>query len=378
LTYSKSIFYAIISAYILSRAIFLSFMILFDLSSHWRFRVRPMPEFSRGVATMIELDTVFTKQVGCKYPIIGGAMYPCSNPELVAAVSKAGAIGIVQPASMVYVHKRDFRAGIRFIREQTSNPIGVNLLIEKSSKTYLERNKTWLEASLAEGVRFFITALGDPRWVVDIAKKHGAVVYHDVTAGKWAAKAVEGGVDGLICVNSRAGGHAGHLGPKELLEEVKSFGLPVICAGGIGDEKDFVSALSLGYAGVQIGTRFIATTECTAHADYKNAILAAESKDIVLTQKITGVPVAVIKTPYIEKIGITPGPVARFILAHPRTKHFARMFYTLRSFWQLKKSNEKGSSYKDFFQAGKSVAGIKKIEPAEDIIRRFVEYAAKA
>jgi len=299
-------------------------------------------------------------------------MYPCSNPELVAAVSKAGGIGIVQPVSLVYVHKHEFRAGLRLIRELSgSAPIGVNLLIERSSKIYLERNRQWLLAALDEGVRFFITALGDPRWVVEQAKARGALVYHDVTELKWAEKALHGGVDGLICVNDRAGGHAGTLSPDRLLKDLQSFGVPLICAGGIGSERGFVEALRLGYGGVQLGTRFIATTECQAHPDYKNAILKASAEDIVLTRKITGVPVAVINTSYIKRRGIQTGPLASFLLRGARTKHLARLFYSIRSLWHLKKSLQKGSAFGDFFQAGKSVDDIDAVEPVSTIIERF-------
>lgn len=322
------------------------------------------------------LETPFTRKVGIRYPIIGGAMYPCSNPELVAAVSRAGGIGIVQPVSLTYVHKHDYREGLRLIKKLADDkPIGVNLLIEKSSKIYLERNKQWLVQALDEGVRFFITALGDPRWVIDLARPRGAVVYHDVTSRKWADKALKGGVDGLICVNSRAGGHAGDESPDELFRNLKDLGVPLICAGGIGGEGRFVEALKTGYAGVQLGTRFIATTECKAHPDYKNAILKAEAKDIVLTKKITGVNVAVINTDYIARTGTEPGFLAKTLLAGSKTKHFARMFYSLKSIWQLRESLNKGSAYKDFFQAGKSVEDIDAVEPVQKIIDRFAAAA---
>ena len=143
-------------------------------------------------------------------------MYPCSNPELIAAVSGAGGIGVIQPISMSYVHGHDLREGIRLIRSMTTNPLGFNALIEKSVSAYEERMKRWIDIALEEGVRFFITALGNPRWVVDKVHAVGGVVYHDVTERKWALKALDGGVDGLICVNGRAGGRQ-CLSPAELL-----------------------------------------------------------------------------------------------------------------------------------------------------------------
>lgn len=307
-------------------------------------------------------------------------MYPCSNPELVAAVSNAGGIGIVQPVSLTFVHGHDYREGLRLIRKLANGrPIGVNLLIEASSKKYLERNQQWLDIALEEGVRFFITALGDPSWVVERVKSTtGAVVYHDVTARQWAEKAMKAGVQGLICVNNRAGGHAGQEPPEKLLSDLKSFGVPLVCAGGIGCEDEFTQALRLGYSGVQMGTRFIATTECSAHLDYKTAILKAKARDIVLTRKITGVPVSVIKTDFIARMGTETGPIANFLLKSNRTKHFARMFYTLKSIIQLKKSLKQGSKYKDYWQAGKSVEHIELVESCETIIRRFETSAHQA
>lgn len=323
------------------------------------------------------LETDFTRHAKIAYPIICGAMYPCSNPELIAAASEAGGIGIIQPISLTYVHKYDFREGIRYIRSLTSKPIGFNLLIEKSVKRYEDQMKAWLDIALEEGVRFFITALGNPRWVVDRVKPLGGVVYHDVVNRRWAEKALESDIDGLICVNNRAGGHLGSETPERLVETLRGLGKPLICAGGIGDERDFVRALDMGYAGIQMGTRFIATTECKTHPDYKEAILKAHADDIVATEKISGVPVAVIKTPYIEKMGLKAGPIARMLLKNSRTKHWMRTFYAINSLRQLKNTLEKGSAYKDFWQAGKSVDGIDKIEPAGDIIRRFAEFAGQ-
>jgi nitronate monooxygenase len=321
------------------------------------------------------LATKFTQQVGIEVPLICGAMYPCSNPELIAAVSDAGGIGVIQPISMSYVHGHDLRVGIRKIRELTAKPIGFNAIVEKSSQIYMDRMKKWIDIALEEGVRFFVTALGNPAWVVKAVHAVGGIVYHDVTDRRWAERALEGGVDGLICVNNRAGGHAGGKSPQDLLAELGSLGVPLICAGGIGDENDFRKVLELGYAGAQLGTRFIATTECRAHDDYKAAILRAQERDIVLTDKISGVPVAVIKTPYIEKVGLKANPVMRQLLRHPRTKHYARMYYSLKSVWQLKRASLQGMNYKDYFQAGKSVETIAAIEPAGAIVGRFAKAA---
>ena len=324
---------------------------------------------------MSELETNFTKDAGIKIPLICGAMYPCSNPELVAAASDAGGLGIIQPISMTFVYKYDLREGIRYIRSLTDRPIGFNALVEKSSNVYQDRMRDWIDIALEEGLRFFVTALGNPSWVVKKVHNVNGKVYHDVTNLKWAKKAAECDVDGLICVNSNAGGHSGEKLPDILFEELSHLNLPLICAGGIGSEDDFTSALKKGYAGVQMGTRFIATTECHAHSDYKQAIVNASAKDITMTDKISGVPVSIIKTPYIEKTGTRAGWLAKKLLRHPKGKHYMRMFYTLKSAWQLKQASLNGANYKDFFQAGKSVEKIDKIESAKTIIERYAKAA---
>jgi len=324
----------------------------------------------------MSLETAFTRHAGIEVPLICGAMYPCSNPELIAAVSAAGGLGIIQPIAMSFVHKHDLRDGIRWIRARTDKPIGFNAIVEKSSKVYEDRMRKWIDVALEEGVRFFVTALGDPRWVVDKVHAVGGVVYHDVTERKWAEKALDGGVDGLICVNREAGGHAGSRSAEVLWDELSSLAVPLVCAGGVGDEAGFVRALELGYAGVQLGTRFIATAECHAHDDYKRAILRAKPEDIVLTERISGVPVAVIRTPYVDKVGTQASFLMKRALRHPTLKHYARMYYSVKSIFELRKASLQGVSYKDFFQAGKSVAGIDQIEPAGEIVRRFAAAAA--
>jgi nitronate monooxygenase len=92
----------------------------------------------------VRARTALTDALGIEVPLICGAMYPCSNPELVAAVSAAGGIGIVQPLSLTYVHGHDFRAGLRLIRRLTERPVGVNLIIEQSSRKYLRRVPGWI------------------------------------------------------------------------------------------------------------------------------------------------------------------------------------------------------------------------------------------
>lgn len=316
------------------------------------------------------METPFTRHAGVAVPLICGPMYPCSNPELVAAVSKAGGLGVIQPISLTYVHGHEFRQGLRFIRSMTDRPVGFNALIEASSKIYLARMQRWIDVALEEGVRFFITSLGNPEWVCRRVHAVGGVVYHDVTEARWAQKGADGGVDGLIAVNERAGGHAGSRSAEALLDELRPFGLPVIAAGGIGTPEEFAQHLRMGYAGAQLGTRFIATPECRASDAYKQAIVAAEATDIVHTERLTGVPVAVIRSPWIERLGTRAGPFARWMLRGRWRKHWMRTLYMLSSARRLRKSLV-SENQDDYWQAGMSVAGIRSIVPAAEVVRSF-------
>ena len=319
------------------------------------------------------IDTPFTRQLGIDYPIIAGAMYPCSNPELVAAASAAGGIGIVQPISLTYVHGYDFRQGLRLIKSLTDRPVVMNALIEQSSKKYRHRMQQWIDIALQEGVRFFVTSLGKPGWVVRQVHETNAIVYHDATEAKWAAKGLDDGVDGIIAVNNRAGGHAGKFDSDSLFKQLVDFKVPIICAGGIGSATDFVKALETGYAGIQMGTRFIASHECNASDAYKQAIIAANESDIVLSERITGIPVSVINTPYIQNTGLQAGKIASWMLRSNKSKHLIRTLYALKSLYQLKHASQDTSGNRDYWQAGKSVAGIDNIESVDAIIKHYAD-----
>ena len=314
----------------------------------------------------------FCRILGIRHPVIGGPMYPCSNPELTAAVSESGGIGVLQPISLTYVHGHDFREGIRLMRRLTDRPIGMNALIEKSSRKYHQRMSEWLDIALEEGIRFVVTSLGKPDWVVERVHAAGGLVYHDVTEMKWARIGLDNGVDGLICVNNRAGGHAGRRSMQQLYDELAGLGVPLVCAGGIGASADFRRALDYGYAACQLGTRYIASFECRASEAYKQAIVEAGEEDIVLSERVTGIPVSLLNTDFVERSGTRPGRLARWLLRGPRTRHWMRIFYGLKSIWQLKRASLDESGEQDYWQAGKSVAAIDDIDSCETIMRRLV------
>lgn len=332
-------------------------------------------------AAVTDIQQKFLHHCRATVPIIGGAMYPCSNPELVAAISREGGIGIIQPIALTYAHKYNFAEGLSHIHSLTDAPVGMNVIVEKSSRVYEGIMRKWVDQALEAGIRFFVTSLGNPRWVVEKAHARGGFVYHDVTNEKWARKALTGGVDGLIAVNNRAGGHVGELGLTELYQALSSLGVPIVAAGGIASAAELRQCLDLGYAGAQLGTRFIATTECSALMPYKQGIVDAGEKDIISTEKISGVPVSVIRTPHIERVGTTVSWLSRRLLRHRRTKHLYRTLISLRSLRSLpgvlQKKNQqhrgKQGGYQSYWQAGKSVENIHAIASVRDVMKELCE-----
>lgn len=303
-------------------------------------------------------------------PVVCGPMYPGSNPELVAAVSEAGGLGVVQPVTMTYAYQHDFREGLQLIKKLTNKPFGVNFTLLDGNKRYEKRLHEWMDISIEEGTSFFLTSLGNPKWVVERAHANGIVVYHDVTNRRFAEKAANAGVDGLNCVNNRAGGQTGELSAKELYDALHDLGLPLVCAGGVSDEAEFLKVLDLGYAAVQMGTRFLATEECQIPDDYKQGIVRSEEKDIVWTNKLAGTTSSVIRTPDIEKGGLMVNPLFGFLLRQRSTKKIMRTLLLLRSIRTHKKVVQT-PGYGQIWQAGKGVGTIHKIEPAGDIVERF-------
>ena len=313
----------------------------------------------------------FLADTGAETPIVCGPMYPGSNPELVAAVSESGGFGIVQPVSMTSLYGHDFREGLKLIKNLTNKPFGVNFTIfGGANKKYHEQMKEWMEISIEEGIKFFLTSLGKPDSVIKTAKEYGIKVYHDVPNKKVALAMRDSGVDGLNCINWRGGGQTGMQSAEQFIEELNDIGIPLICAGGIGNKADYQQALHMGYAGVQLGTRFLATTECKITASYKQAIVDSAEEDIVWTNKIAGNNSSVIKTDDIMKGGLRTGPIINYMLRKRSLKKYARM-------WLMSKGirNYSKTAFDDnvkFWQAGKGLGNIKSVETVADVMRSLV------
>jgi len=317
----------------------------------------------------------FLQDTGAKVPIICGPMYPGSNPELVAAVSDAGGFGVVQPVTMTSLYRHDFREGLQLIKKLTDKPFGVNFTIfGGANKKYHELMKQWMEIALEEDVKFFLTSLGKPHEVVKRAKQHGIKVYHDVPNKKIALAMRDAGVDGLNCINWRAGGQTGSQSAEQFIEELGDIGIPLICAGGVGNADDFQKVLDMGYAGVQMGTRFLATKECKVTNAYKQAIVDSTEKDIVWTNKIAGNNSSVIKTDDIMRGGLRTGPIINFMLRRPKLKKYARMYLLSRG-----AKNYNKTAFNDnvkYWQAGKGVGNITSVKTAKEVVEEFSVFSA--
>ena len=316
------------------------------------------------------------KDTGATIPIIKGPMYPGSNPELVAAVSEAGGFGVVQPISLTHLYGHDFREGLRLIKSLTNKPFGVNFTLLDNAK-YKKQMDEWMEISIDEGIKFFLTSLGKPDKIVRYAETHGVTVYHDVHTPKVARKVADMGVHGLNCLNDTMGGQTGNRPAEVFAEELQRGGfdeLPLVQAGGVGDADGLRRALDLGYAGAQLGTRFLATHECKITDSYKRAICEATSSDIVWTNKLAGTNSSVIRTEQMEKGGLRVNAFVAFLLQNSYTKLLARTWLLTRAIEQYKKVAF-DESYEYGWQAGKGVDSIHAVESCAEVLARFGEEA---
>jgi nitronate monooxygenase len=273
--------------------------------------------------------------------------------------------------ALTHLYGHDFRKGLQLIKELSDNkPFGVNFTILPNKK-YMKMMDEWMEISIDEKVPLFLTSLGKPDAIVKKAHSCGIKVYHDVHSTELAKRAADAGVDGLNLLNSSMGGQTGSLAADTFIKEVAKLNLniPLICAGGIGDENDFSQALTMGYSGVQMGTRFLATYECKVAESYKNGIVNATVEDIVLTNKLAGVNSSVIRTPTIMEGGLRTNWLVSLLLRNSYTKTLARTLLLTRTVGLYKRAAF-DDSYQ-LWQAGKGVGRIHSIEAVDTIMNRL-------
>jgi enoyl-[acyl-carrier protein] reductase II len=233
------------------------------------------------------LRTEICELLGIEFPIIQGGMAWVATAELAAAVSNAGGLGIIgagnAPADFVINE-------IRKVKKLTDKPFGVNIML---LSPFVE---DVIQAVYEERVPVITTGAGNPAKYIPMFKEIGTKVIPVVPSVALAIKMEKYGVDAVIAEGIESGGHVGELTTMVLVPQVvDAVNIPVIAAGGIADGRGLVSALALGAKGVQLGTVFVCAEECTAHDNYKNAIIKAGDRGTIVTGRITGHPVRIIK-----------------------------------------------------------------------------------
>jgi nitronate monooxygenase len=201
----------------------------------------------------------------------------------------------------------------------------------------------------------------------------GTKVFCDVTNLEYALKVQKLGADGVIAVNNRAGGHCGPISPEELIPHlVKNLSIPVISAGGIASKKDIDHVLSLGAAGVSVGTIFLASSEAPLSEDYRKALVDYGEKDIVLTTKMSGSHLTVINTPYVQSIGTKATFLERLANKNKWLKKYIKMIIFIKGMRTIEKSAFK-ATYKTVWCAGPAIEHIHSIRPLRQIMKDLTE-----
>lgn len=307
-----------------------------------------------------------TKLLGIKYPVIMAPMFLVTNVDMMTEALNSG-IAAAIPA-LNFRSDEDFRDAITTIRTRTEGPIGVNLIVNKSNVKLKKQLETCTELK----VDFIITSLGSPKEVIQKCKPLGIKVFCDVIDLKYALKVQDLGADAVIAVNSMAGGHAGKIAPDPIIKElVAKLDIPVISAGGISTRDDVDHIIELGAAGVSVGTIFIASEESDVSDDYKNALVKYSAKDVILTDSISGTPLTVINTPYVQGLKHEAGKFKKFLLKNRRFKKLAKMFVMLKGMKSIKRAAQK-PTYKTVWVAGPSIENIVEIKPVKEIVRSLV------
>ena len=216
---------------------------------------------------------------GIKYPIIQGGMIWCSGWELASAVSNAGGLGLIGSGSM---YPDVLRKHIKKCKAATDKPFGVNIpLLYPDIEAHVN-------IIIEEGVRIVFTSAGSPKKYTARFQEHGIKVVHVIANKKFALKCVEAGVDAIVAEGFEAGGHNGaeEITTMCLVPMIaNAIAIPLIAAGGVGSGKAMLAAMVLGADGVQIGSRFIASEECSAHVNFKNKVVNADEGETDLTLK---------------------------------------------------------------------------------------------
>ena len=290
-----------------------------------------------------------------QYPLIQGGMIWCAGWELASAVSNAGGLGLLGAGSM-YPDVLD--AQITKCKAHTDKPFGVNLPllypnIEEHIATIIKHK-----------VPIVFTSAGNPKTWTEILKKEGITVVHVVSSVKFALKAQAAGVDAVVAEGFEAGGHNGRDETTTLclIPMVQAaIQIPLIAAGGIGDGRALLAVMNLGADGAQVGSRFVASEESSAHQNFKQAVIESQEGDTLLTLKEL-TPVRLLRNPFFDQL-----------MAAYQNGASADALATLLGRGRAKKGMFEGNLTEGELEIGQIAGAFTEILPAATIVKQFIE-----
>lgn len=242
--------------------------------------------------------------LGIDVPVLQAGMFTVAYGQLAAAVSKAGGLGCIGSA---YMEPEDLRREIRLVKNETDRPFGVDILFaevraaDATATAYTQEVEEHIAVTFEEDVPVIVSGLGNPAQIIPRAHAEGRKVMSIVGTSRQAKKVEAAGVDAIIASGHEGGGHIGRIGTLPLVAAVvDAVSLPVIAAGGISDGRGLVAAMALGAHGVWLGTRFIATEEARAHANYKHKIVEIDEDGTTTTRAHSGKTVRLARNKFTE------------------------------------------------------------------------------
>ncbi len=299
----------------------------------------------------MEATTLF----GIKHPIIQAGMIWCSGWELASAVSNAGALGIIGSGSMYPDILRDH---IQKCKKATDKPFGVNIPL------LYPQIEDHIKIILEEGVKIVFSSAGNPKTWTETLKKEGITVVHVVSSSKFALKAQEAGCDAVVAEGFEAGGHNGREETTTLClipAVVDNVTIPVIAAGGIYDGRTMAAAFALGASAVQVGSRFVATPEASAHQNFKDYIIKSNEGDTQLSLKEL-TPVRLLKNEFYQKVQQAYATCA--------TKE---QLAELLGRGRAKKGMFEGDLENGELEIGQASASVREIIPAAQVVENMMQ-----
>jgi enoyl-[acyl-carrier protein] reductase II len=300
------------------------------------------------------MDNRITKLFKINFPLIQAGMIWCSGWELASAVSNAGGLGIIGSGSM---YPEVLREHVKKCKLATNKPFGVNIPL-----LYPDIDKH-VQIIIEEGVKIVFSSAGNPSTYTALLKSHGIIVVQVVSNLKFAQKAVQAGVDAIVAEGFEAGGHNGREETTTmcLIPLIRDhITIPLIAAGGIASGRAMAAAFALGADGVQIGSRFVASEEASAHIAFKEKVLAAKEGDTLLSLKQL-TPVRLLKNDFFEKVQSAE-------LSGASKEELAALLGRGRA----KKGMFEGDMSEGELEIGQISAAINHILPANDIVQEIM------